>query len=151
MGGSKCHCHIQPRAKLFCMFLDKTTVQPLGVKRGNEACPCKRCCSGKATSIAHSECVFIALVIQHAMRMRHVILPSVACPTLRKVSTLSHKEHDFRANVTEHKMCVLIFSTNFVWKISHSKKNSAEFCHKCYAKPLNKLPTFHSNNRLRRP
>jgi len=28
-------------------------------------------------------CVFVALVIQHAMRMRRVILPSVACPALQ--------------------------------------------------------------------
>jgi len=30
-----------------------------------------------------------------------------------------------KENVTEHKMCVLIFSTNFVRKLSHSKKNPA--------------------------
>jgi hypothetical protein len=29
-------------------------------------------------------------------------------------STLSHKRCDFRKKVTERKMCVLIFSTNFV-------------------------------------
>jgi len=29
-------------------------------------------------------------------------------------STLSHKLHDFRIKVTEHKMCVAIFSTTFV-------------------------------------
>ena len=29
------------------------------------------------------------------------------------LSTLSHKRHDFREKVTEHKMCVLIFSTIF--------------------------------------
>ena len=45
--------------------------------------------------------------------------------------TLSHKWHDFRKKVTEHKMCVLIFSTNFVWKISHSKKKWARFDQKC--------------------
>jgi hypothetical protein len=28
-------------------------------------------------------------------------------------------------------MCVLIFSTTFVWNISHSKKNSASYYHKC--------------------
>jgi hypothetical protein len=29
--------------------------------------------------------------------------------------------------VTEHKTCVLIFTTSFVWNISHSKKNSARY------------------------
>jgi hypothetical protein len=31
-------------------------------------------------------------------------------------------------NITEHKM---IFSTTFTWNSSHSKKNSARYCHKC--------------------
>jgi hypothetical protein len=39
--------------------------------------------------------------------------------------TLPHKQHNFQKNVTEHKMCVLIFSTTFVWNISHCKKNPA--------------------------
>jgi hypothetical protein len=30
------------------------------------------------------------------------------------ISTLSDKKYDFRENVTEHKMCVLIFSTTFI-------------------------------------
>jgi len=46
-------------------------------------------------------------------------------------STLSHKRHDFREKVTEHKMCFLIFSTTFVWNISHSKKNWARYDKKC--------------------
>ena len=33
----------------------------------------------KARSIAYSEFVFVALVIQHAMRMRRIILSSVDC------------------------------------------------------------------------
>jgi len=37
------------------------------------------CCSGKAIIITYLECVFIALVIHHAMRTRRVILSSVAC------------------------------------------------------------------------
>ena len=49
--------------------------------------------------------MFVVLVTQHAMRMRH------ACPALQNFSTLSHERHDFRNRVTEHKMCVLTHST----------------------------------------
>ena len=35
-------------------------------------------------------------------------------PALQYFSTLYKKMHDFRKKVTEHKMCVLIFSTTFV-------------------------------------
>jgi hypothetical protein len=38
----------------------------------------------------------------------------VAPRSLPYFSTLSHKRCDFRKNVIEHKMCALIFSTNFV-------------------------------------
>jgi hypothetical protein len=54
---------------------------------------------------------------QHAMYMRRIILSSAACPVLPYFSALSHKQDDFwkkKEQVTEHKMCVLIFSTTFV-------------------------------------
>jgi hypothetical protein len=34
---------------------------------------CNHCCSGKAITITYSECVFVALGIQFAMRMRHTV------------------------------------------------------------------------------
>jgi hypothetical protein len=46
-------------------------------------------------------------------------------------STSYHKQHDLIKKVIEHKMCVLISSTTFVWNISHSKKNWARYDKKC--------------------
>jgi hypothetical protein len=37
----------------------------------------------------------------------------------------------FEKKATEHKMCVLILSTNFVWNISHSKKKWVRYDTKC--------------------
>ena len=56
-------------------------------------------------------CVNVALLILHAKRMRHIVTSFVAPLALPHFSTLSHKGHDFRKYATEHKMCVLIFST----------------------------------------
>jgi len=46
------------------------------------------------------------------MKSARATMSSVACLGLQNFSTLSHIPYDFRKTNTEHKMCVLIFSTN---------------------------------------
>jgi hypothetical protein len=52
--------------------------------------------------------VFVASVIQHAKRMRRIILSSVACLVLPHFFILSHKRRDFRERkeIIEHQMWV---------------------------------------------
>jgi hypothetical protein len=56
--------------------------------------------------------VFVALGIQYAKRVRLILLLSVTCLAAQCLSTLSYKRQGLRKKFIEHKMCVLIFSTN---------------------------------------
>ena len=56
----------------------------------------------------------VALLTRHATRTRHIVFPFVVSVVPPHSSTLSHKRHDFRKKVTEHKMFVLIFFTTSV-------------------------------------
>ena len=99
------------------------------IKHNTEVHSCNHCCRGKAISITFAECLSVALVIQHAKHMCHIILSSVAFAALSYSSTSSHKWHIFKTEKLNVK-CVF-FSKTFFWKISHFQKNSARRYHKC--------------------
>ena len=43
-------------------------------KEKNGALPCNHCFSANVINITYSECAHVALEIQHAMRMRHIVI-----------------------------------------------------------------------------
>jgi hypothetical protein len=73
--------------------------------------------------------VVVALGIQHAKRMSRIVICSLSGSTifLHIISQTAR----FSKTVVEYKMCVLIFSTNYVWNIFHSKKNWGRYDRKC--------------------
>jgi hypothetical protein len=102
----------QKEHRVFMRFREPR--QAIYVQRNIQARSRKHYCREKAISITYSESVSAALFIQHANRMRRIILSSVACLALPYFSTLSHKCHDFRKYVIKNKVRVLIFTTTFV-------------------------------------
>ena len=87
------------------------------------------CCSTEAISITYFECVFVALVIRHAERMRRMISSSVAYPTVQYFPHYLTNGTIFWKKVIHLKMCVFIFRTTFVRNVPHSKKNLARYYH----------------------
>jgi len=93
----------------------------------------------KAMRITYCGCVFVALGIQHVKAQApyyhlwlvcfHHIFPR----DLRKDTIFWGGGGD------KYKMSILIFSTNFVRKISHSKKNSARYNYTEWCKSMYKI------------
>jgi hypothetical protein len=90
------------------------TRQILHVYRNMQTCSVNHSCSVPAISITYSECVFLALVSQHAMRIRLIILSSVARPAVQYFFTLLHNGHDFRKNKLLNIKCVFTISVTYL-------------------------------------
>jgi hypothetical protein len=97
------------------------TSQIMYVQRNNEAHSCNHCYNGKETSITYSECVFVALVIQHAKLMRRIILSPAACPALQYFFFHILVKDNIFKKVIEHK--IRFFLLTSVCNVSHYKKN----------------------------
>jgi len=87
-------------------------------------------------SVFYTECVFVALGIQHANRMPHYLWPVrpyyiyIFFSHYLTNGTIFEKK-----NVFEHKMCLAIFSTIFLWNIFRRVRKTArsdyQFSHIC--------------------
>ena len=77
-------------------------------------------------------CVSVALVIQHAMRMPHIVICGLSGYTIFFSHYLINGTIFGKKKVTEHKICFLLFSTTFVWNIFHSKNKWARYDKKMY-------------------
>ena len=114
-------------------------------KRNIESRSHSHCCRKNATTCTYSERVSIALTIQLAKSMRPIILSSVTCPAEPYFLTMSHKRSHFRKKKnTEYKICFTSF-TKLVWNISHPKKYSAKYYHKCAQGVHATCPLFFSD------
>ena len=68
-------------------------------------------------SITYFECVSAALVIQHAMRIRHVVICGLPRFTIFRPRYLMNGTIlENKKKITEHKMCVFLFTLQICLK-----------------------------------
>jgi hypothetical protein len=79
--------------------------------RNIEVLACKHCYSRKTISVSYSRCVLVALGIQNAMRMRHIVLFGLTCCTI--FYHIISQKVGFRKKSYKYKTCVLTLSTTF--------------------------------------
>ena len=89
---------------------------------------CNHCCSGKSTISTYSKCLFVALGIEHAMSMRHVVNCDMAGSTIFVHIILQTAGLAIKKSLNIQ--CVVMLSANVFWNISHSTKKWARFDHK---------------------
>jgi len=101
----------------------------VGLRIYQHPCKCSarsanHCYYGKAINVTYSESVVVSLGIQHAIRMRYVLWPSVSCPALPH---FPHCVRNCKSSEKVIKWKVCVFSTT----ICHYKKNWARYSNCC--------------------
>ena len=113
------------------------------VQRSIEAPSCNRCCSRKAIIVSCSECVFVALVIQHAKRMHRIVLSYVMYLCVQYFSTLSHEWRGFWGGKKllnmKYSFRLFFFFCNFRMKHLSFEEEFSEILHDCNSFPC-KVP-----------
>jgi len=74
---------------------------------------CNHCSSRNVISITYSECVFVALGIQHAMRMHHSVNCGLSGSKIFMFALLSQRGTIFEEQLLSIKPMLLIYSTTF--------------------------------------
>ena len=118
---------------VYCTLVDGVNDQQdrRTYKRNTDERSHNQYCRGKARTMKYSERGSVALLIQYVMRMCRIITPFVALLALTYFSTLSHKIHDFRNGVIEHK-----FKSFTIWERKEKIQNF-EIGGKYYSPNLN--------------
>ena len=89
--------------KIYKRRYKQITRQALYEKRNIEARSCNHCGSGRVLSITQSKCVFVALDIQHAMDMHHIVICGLSGSTVF-LNITPEKARFKKKKITEHKM-----------------------------------------------
>jgi hypothetical protein len=84
----------------------------------------KHCSSEKVIPISYSDCVSLALVIQHAKRMRSIVICGLSGSAIF-ISSITQTAR-YSKKVMEHKR-VLVLSASSLGNISHAMKYSARY------------------------